>query len=608
MDRQTIYAGQVPLETDLLKTQQNTMVAVAQMLQTILGQGTLFPTTSATTLVDSFTCTPTTPATLNIVLTPGNIYQMEDLEQSTWSSLPQNLATTIMKQGILLSPVTMGITPPATFGYSQVFLLEVQYQDFDTGATVLPYFNAANPQSPFSGPGNAGTAQNTVRQGKVAYQLKAGTAAPTGTQQTPTPDAGWTAIYTITVANGATTITSGNINLYPNAPYLATYGHLPQIPTGVQQCTWSYAVDAGTTNAMSATVSPQPALVPGSLVFIKVANTNTGAVTFNLNGLGAVAVHRANGAALSSGDINAGMVVALIYDGSAWQVMNFEGFTSTTTNNNTFTIDIPYCVDTGTANNIVAPFSPAITSLVAGLTIEVKVAHTNTGATQITVNALAAAPVVDKFGNPLAANAIATGEVILLVYDGTQFQVVNDTSVASSLINGTSYTSHGSYTFTVPDGVYNIFVRLVGAGGAFFNDDVSVDEGNAQNMYDDSGGGAGGYAEGFVAVTPGQTVTVTVGQGGLYSGNTNGGSTSFGAFMSATGGHGNSESSDSGANLQLPLGGVGTGGTANFSGGYGRLFGVGGASAFGSYPACGSGASSSYAQTNGVDGAVFIMW
>ena len=77
-------------------------------------------------------------------------------------------------------PATMGITPPGTTGYSQVFLVEVQYQDVDGGALVLPYYNAANPQTPFPGPGGVGTAQNTVRYGGVAYQIKAGIAAATG--------------------------------------------------------------------------------------------------------------------------------------------------------------------------------------------------------------------------------------------------------------------------------------------------------------------------------------------------------------------------------------------------------------------------------------------
>jgi hypothetical protein len=196
MDRQTIYFGQIPLETDLLHAEQNTMVAFAKTAAAFLGTNTV---------VNSFTCTPTTPASLNVLLTAGEIYQLEDLEATAWPSLAANTQYEILKQGIQLAPATFGITPPTTVGYSQVYLIEVQYQDLDTGSVVLPYYNASVPSQPFAGPGNAGSAQNTVRQGIVASQVKAGVAAATGSQVAPSADAGWTGLFLITVANGATT-------------------------------------------------------------------------------------------------------------------------------------------------------------------------------------------------------------------------------------------------------------------------------------------------------------------------------------------------------------------------------------------------------------------
>ena len=168
MDRQTVYAGQLTQDTDVLLAQRNAMVGLAKLSAAVLGQ---------TSIVNGFAVTPTTPASLNIVVGAGEIYQMENIEQSAWGSLPSDLAHSILKQGILLDPVTFGIAPPSTVGYSQNFLVEVQYADVDAGSTVLPYFNAFNTSVPFSGPGNAGTAQNTVRKGVAAIQIKAGTAA-----------------------------------------------------------------------------------------------------------------------------------------------------------------------------------------------------------------------------------------------------------------------------------------------------------------------------------------------------------------------------------------------------------------------------------------------
>jgi hypothetical protein len=310
MDRQTIYFGQVPLETDQLKQSQNTMVALAKLASAVLG---------TSTIVNGFTVTPTSPASLNVILTAGEVYQLENLEATAWSSLPANTTYSILKQGIQLGQQTFGITPPGTVGYSQVFLVEVQYQDLDSGALVLPYYNAANPSSPFAGPGNAGSAQNTVRQGIVAAQVKAGVSAATGSQVAPTADAGWTGLFYVTVANGATTITAGNITQVPSAPFIPAT--LPAIPGDVQVGKWVYAPDTGTTSNLAVTLSPTPsAYAAGMGIVTKVANNNTGAAVIDVNSLGNVAIVHRDGSALVAGELLAGGMVGLMYDGTHFQL------------------------------------------------------------------------------------------------------------------------------------------------------------------------------------------------------------------------------------------------------------------------------------------------
>lgn len=312
MDRTTIYSGQVPRTVDLLQAEQNAMVAGAKLAAAVFG---------TPTLVDAFTVTPTTPASLNVLLTPGSIYQVANLEATLWSALAADNAHSIVKQGIQLDPATFGITPPGTVGFSQVFLVEVQYQDLDSGATVLPYFNAAQPTLPFSGPGNAGTAQNTVRKGLVASQIKAGIAAATGSQIAPTADAGWTGLYTVTVANGATTITAGNITKLTTAPFLALNGYLPQIPTGVQNNTWVYAADTGTPNNLVVTISPTPtAYGAGMQLVVKAANTNIAASFINVNGLGQVQIVHRDSTPLGYSEIFVGGLLGLVHDGTNFQL------------------------------------------------------------------------------------------------------------------------------------------------------------------------------------------------------------------------------------------------------------------------------------------------
>ena len=68
------------------------------------------------------------------------------------------------------------------------------------------------------------------------------------------------------------------------------------------------------------------------------------------------------------------------------------------------------------------------------------------------------------------------------------------------------FTSPGTYTFVVPANVQSISMVAVGGGG-----------GGAQNVDDGGGGGGGALAyNNDVAVTPGETLTVIVGQGGAY--------------------------------------------------------------------------------------------
>ncbi|MFD4894141.1 hypothetical protein ACFWNL_27665 [Kitasatospora sp. NPDC058397] len=68
--------------------------------------------------------------------------------------------------------------------------------------------------------------------------------------------------------------------------------------------------------------------------------------------------------------------------------------------------------------------------------------------------------------------------------------------------------SGGDQTFTVPAGVSSVYARVFGAGGA----------GSPRPYYTGQyGGGGGGYTTGTLAVTPGQRLTVTSGQGGVMN-------------------------------------------------------------------------------------------
>ena len=200
-DRRLVYPGQIPLEVDLLQSNKDFMIGLGYALQTVLG---------TSTLADGLACTPTTPASLSVNVGPGSIMSVGNIDATAYSTLAADTRS-IVKQGLSLDTLTFALPAPATVGQSVVYLIEAAYQDADVDPVTLPYYNAANPSQAYSGPNNSGVAQYTTRQGKCLVQVKTGTAAPTGTQAAPTPDAGFTALYAVTVANGQTTVTSGNI-------------------------------------------------------------------------------------------------------------------------------------------------------------------------------------------------------------------------------------------------------------------------------------------------------------------------------------------------------------------------------------------------------------
>ncbi len=118
-----------------------------------------------------------------------------------------------------------------------------------------------------------------------------------------------------------------------------------------------------------------------------------------------------------------------------------------------------------------------------------------------------------------------------------------------------TFGTAGTSNFTAPvTGWY--WVEVYGAGGG-----AGVYTGT--NAEEGEGGGGGGYAGGWLYLAAGTTVPVTIGAGGTTNGagsGTAGGTSSFGSYMTATGGGPGTSGGGAGA------GGVGSGGQINLAG------------------------------------------
>lgn len=286
MKRKIVYTGSIPLATDLLETNKDAFVSIGHILQDMLGTSTLF---------SGLGCVPTAPAGMTVNINPGRAYSYQVTDAGSYSDLSAD-AHMLMKQGILLDAANFSCPAPTTAGYSINYLVEAAFQEVDINLQVLPYYNASNPAQAYNGPNGTATSQATARDNTVQLQLKAGAAATTGSQITPTPDAGFTGLWVITVPYGASTITSSNISQYAGAPFLTA-----SLLSMIQQ-SGLYTVATGTANAHVAGFNPPvTARTDGMVLRYKAPAANTGALTFN-DGLGAVAVVGAAHVALQGGE------------------------------------------------------------------------------------------------------------------------------------------------------------------------------------------------------------------------------------------------------------------------------------------------------------------
>ncbi|MRN48110.1 DUF2793 domain-containing protein, partial [Brucella sp. 10RB9212] len=97
--------------------------------------------------------------------------------------------------------------------------------------------------------------------------------------------------------------------------------YIEKLALDVQGSQWSYAVAGGSANALTATLSPIPqSLAVGMAIRVKIAQTNSGPATLNVNGLGAKPIRKADGGATEALDLLSGAIVELNYDGAAWQI------------------------------------------------------------------------------------------------------------------------------------------------------------------------------------------------------------------------------------------------------------------------------------------------
>lgn len=519
MDRGFAYTNQIPLSTQALLHERRQMIGLGMLAQAVNGTATV---------ADGLNCVPTVPASLSVQLTPGSMYALTTVDAAKFSALDPDVSHVVIKQGIELDPTVLTLVAPGLSGYSVNHLIQAAVVESDEEPTVVPYVNPNNLNLPFSGPSGTGQRQPTVRRGRIQISAKSGTLAPTGTQTTPSPDAGFSPLYVVTIAFGDTAIPAASIATHPSNPFL--YKKLPELPLWAQSGDGIYGLDKGTTaNAIVVTLSPAPSSMPRLFLVRKNALTSTGAVSINVNGLGAVALQDRTGAPLGAGNLPGNVLMLISYDGTACRLLN-GAISQASLSSINLTTGEGVKVGGSPSYTVALDFSTLTTGTPAG-------------------------PDLFGFFDNEGQHHLAVSL--------QQLQALTQRTGASGLINIQVITASGSYVPSSP-AVKHALAFVTGGGGAGGH--------GGEGAYNGAGGGAGATALAYVnvsTVTANNPIPVTVGLGGDQT-RQDGGDSIFGP---STAPYAYAGGGKAGAQALLPAGGKGGVATAgvlllNGSGGY----------------------------------------
>jgi ethanolamine utilization microcompartment shell protein EutS len=335
---------------------------------------------------------------------------------------------------------------------------------------------------------------------------------------------------------------------------LVTYATLAQHKTGaldtvatnpagvagaVQTGQWIYAVDSGTANAMVVALTPVPtALTPGMTVHVKkIGSPNTGAATLDIGVGGATAIKSASGAALLAGDLSANTVVELVFDGTNWQVVNFNQYAIDTAVVKTLGTDF---VDINafsewlgryriTPNGSVTLSCPAGTTAFSSAQLFQHPDQERVSIVGVTVSAPPAAGSFTITGSSTGAQAsdTATNYAALAAAWTTKFTFAGSNglkinggigALTNILITGPGYNSGSGFGLTLGDGFYsnvsNVAVAKFGGAGIL----IDRSEVDATNLYSFNCGTHGIEIDGGWLNYFGALVSLSNRASGMYAG------------------------------------------------------------------------------------------
>jgi len=206
MDRPIVYAGSIPLDTDMLWLGRNAKIGFGQIASQLFGREP-----GATGLV----CSVLTGA-LAVEIAPGAVIGPGVVDATLYGGNGSGL---VADNSLLMCQYLSNVAQQVSVGMTGTTVtLYAVCSEVDTDAQVLPFYNVSNPSQTQAGIGNSGAALPTMRRGQIAFSV--GTSAPAA------PQGGCVvALYAIAVPAGASDLSGATITalapFYPTIPVLA---------------------------------------------------------------------------------------------------------------------------------------------------------------------------------------------------------------------------------------------------------------------------------------------------------------------------------------------------------------------------------------------------
>lgn len=204
---------------------------------------------------------------------------------------------------------------------------------------------------------------------------------------------------------------------YPNT----TITNLQDVPDNPSTGTFStgYSSTSGTNNFTGTLGPPAPpnqAAMVGKTLAVVFPNDNTGACTLNLNAFGAQPIVKNHTQPLIAGDIRAGQLSHILWNGTNYELQAPNGPThrdvwaGTTSGTGLYT---------GTVG-----WNPTSNADLTGIPVSVKFGSSNTGANPgLSINSLAGATIVKADGTTIQAGNIVAGTTATVIFDGTNYRL-----------------------------------------------------------------------------------------------------------------------------------------------------------------------------------------